>query len=102
VKKEKVSNAHETMRELVVKEAFGKRFVTNVVNKVGEEPVKVNAKDEQIEVLGKSKIFARRKKEHRILLTDVLIAFEAALRSSEGDPDELRRLFLKYLNLIPK
>ncbi len=101
-KESRISGLHYKARRRLVHEGFGSAYSMTVIEGYSDDPVKYDPVRKQIEVYTRSKILAKRKPDHRLLLGDVLVAFEAAIQGSRGEPKKLRELFLKYLEELPR
>lgn len=101
-KLEAIQSAHEQARNKMIRDGIGPNYSVTTVEGRGDEPLITSQEEKKVKVFMRSPLFTQRKKEHRILLADVLTAFEAAVVASNGDTKKLREYFFKYLEEIPK
>ena len=101
-KSRKTVTTHQAVRNKMAEEGFGRDYSVVEVSGQSNEAFEVNEKTKELEVYTGSDIFSKLKKPQRILLEDVVVAFETALRASNGDVKELRKKFFEYLERFPR
>jgi hypothetical protein len=97
-----IQESHSRARKEMARDSYGQGFDVVVTDRYSEIPTSIDESKRVLQVFTNSKPFVRMKKDQRILLADVLVAFEAALKASNGDPQKLRTKFVEYLTKIPR
>ena len=84
-----------------LKSEFGRNFKLDILEKErSKKPVELDVDKNHLIVYGSHPIFKKLRKRDRILVQDIVIAFESALKKSNNNVVKLRQNFLENLERL--
>ena len=95
-KARRLRNQRLVTRIAAIKETLGSDFTVDETRKFTEIPVEIRMEEKKVYLNTVSPVFWDYKKNDRILLEDVAIALEIAMRQ-EKDPEKIKEIFWKIL-----